>query len=64
MWLRTSARLALRLRPDSDMEMSLWRPDAQLMSMGVLSRRPAPYLRQVEWVQTPWTENGGTCGWN
>jgi len=58
MRLRTGARLALRLRPDGDMEMSLWRADGQLLSLGVLSRRPAPYLRQVEWVPTPWTENG------
>lgn len=56
--LKTGARLALRLRVDGDMEMSLWRPDSQLLSAGVLSRRPPIYQRQVEWVQTPWTQDG------
>ncbi|MBV8156050.1 MAG: hypothetical protein JO278_00240 [Dyella sp.] len=58
MRLSTGAKLWLRFRPDGDMEMSLWRPDDQLLSLGVLSRRPMPYVRQVEWIKTPWVENG------
>lgn len=57
MRLRTGARLSLRLRADGDMEMSLWKSDGQLLSLGILSRSPAPYLRQVEWIATPWVES-------
>lgn len=56
--LKTGARLALRLRADGDMEMSLWRPEGQLLSLGVLSKRAPSYERQVEWLPTPWTADG------
>jgi len=58
MRLRTGARISLRLRPDGDMEMILRRADDQLLSLGVLSRRPTPYVRQVERIGTPWVEGG------
>ncbi|WP_458764887.1 alpha/beta hydrolase family protein [Cupriavidus basilensis] len=58
MRLRTGATLSLRLRPDGDMEMSLSKPDGQPLSLGILSRGPAPYLRQVERIKTQWVENG------
>lgn len=53
-------RLAFRLRADGDMEMSLWRPDGQLLSAGVLTQRTlvAPYVRAVERLPTPWVEEG------
>ncbi|WP_153013016.1 alpha/beta hydrolase [Pseudacidovorax intermedius] len=59
--LHTGARLALRLRSDGDMEMSVWKPDTQLLSAGVLSRNPlaSPYARHVERVATPWTDDAG-----
>lgn len=55
--LGTGARLALRLRADGDMEMSLWRPDTQLLAAGVLTQRPlqAQRRRTVERLPTPWT---------
>ncbi|WP_205964266.1 alpha/beta hydrolase family protein [Ramlibacter agri] len=56
--LRTGAKVVLRLRADGDMEFSLWRPDTQLLSAGVLSRKPPAYVRQAEWITTPWTEQG------
>lgn len=56
--LRTQATLILRLRPDGDMEMSLWRPAKQLLSAGVLSRLPPAYVRRADWIATPWTELG------
>lgn len=56
--LRTGAKLAMRLRADGDMEISLWRAESTLLSVGVLSQRPAEYERRVERVPTPWTDNG------
>lgn len=56
--LKTGAELVLRLRDDGDMEMGIWRPESQLLSAGVLSRRPPAYVRRVEWLDTPFTENG------
>ncbi|MDQ0016797.1 dienelactone hydrolase [Variovorax boronicumulans] len=56
--LKTGAKLVLRLRKDGDMELGIWRPETQLLSMGVLSRRPPAYVRRVEWLDTPFTENG------
>ncbi|WP_204162211.1 S9 family peptidase [Variovorax sp. WS11] len=59
--LRTGAKLLLRLREGSgDMEISLWRPDTQLLSFGVLTQKPLnpTYTRRVERVPTPWTEDG------
>lgn len=38
--VHTGAKLVLRLRVSGDMEMSLWRPDTQLLSAGVLTQRP------------------------
>jgi dienelactone hydrolase len=54
--VHTGAKLVLRLRADGDMEMSLWRPDTQLLSAGVLTQRPlaAPWLRSTEALPTPW----------
>lgn len=56
--LRTGAKLAMRLRADGDMEISLWRPESTLLSLGVLSQRPADHERRIERVPTPWTDNG------
>lgn len=56
--LKTGASLVLRLRKDGDMELGLWRPQNQFVSAGVLSRRPPVYIRRVEWLDTPFTENG------
>ncbi|MET3495663.1 alpha/beta hydrolase family protein [Variovorax boronicumulans] len=56
--LKTGAKLVLRLRQDGDMELGIWRPDTQLLSVGVLSRRPPAYVRRVEWLDTPFTESG------
>jgi dienelactone hydrolase len=56
--LKTGAELVLRLRKDGDMELGIWRPQAQLLSVGLLSRRPPAYARRVEWQDTPFTENG------
>lgn len=57
--LPTGAKLVLRLRPDGDMEMSLWRPEAQLRAAGVLTQRPlAPRDRTVERLATPWADQG------
>lgn len=58
--LPTGARLVLRLRADGDMELSLWRPEAQLRAAGVLTQRPLdrPWRRTVESLPTPWTHEG------
>lgn len=56
--LSTGARLVLRMRPDADLEMSLWKPDTQLVAAGVLTQKTLDYVRRVERVPTPWTENG------
>ncbi|WP_222621966.1 alpha/beta hydrolase family protein [Variovorax sp. PAMC26660] len=58
--LRTGSRLVLRLRADGDMEMSLWKPDTQLVSAGVLTQKPlaSTYTRTIERVPTPWSDNG------
>ncbi|MCD6079358.1 MAG: hypothetical protein K0R89_3302, partial [Ramlibacter sp.] len=58
--LHTGAKLALRLRGDGDMEMSLWRPDTELRAAGVLTQRPLgpPRLRTDERLATPWTHEG------
>jgi dienelactone hydrolase len=58
--LHTGAKLALRLRADGDMEMSLWRPDTELRSAGVLAQRPLgpPRHRSEERLATPWTHEG------
>ncbi|MDQ0610594.1 dienelactone hydrolase [Variovorax sp. W1I1] len=56
--LKTGAKLVLRLRKDGDMELGIWRPETQLLSMGVLSRRPPAYVRRVEWLDTPFMEDG------
>lgn len=58
MKLRNGATLLLRLREDGDMDMSLWRNAAQLLSFGVLTGKPFPYTRTVERVPTPWLEAG------
>lgn len=61
MRLHTGARVALRLRSDGDMEMSVWKPDTHLLSAGVLSRNPlaSPYTRHIERIATPWTDEAG-----
>ena len=56
--LRTGARLVLRMRASGDMEMSLWRPDTQLISAGLLSQKPLNYTRAIERVPTSWVEQG------
>jgi dienelactone hydrolase len=56
--LRTGARLVMRLRADGDMEMSLWRPDSTLLSVGVLSQQPPDHERRIERVPTSWSEQG------
>lgn len=62
--LPTGAKLVLRLRKaegeGGDMEMSLWRPDTQLLSAGVLTQRPlgTPRRRSMEQLATPWTHEG------
>lgn len=56
----TGNTLVFRLRPDGDMEMSLWRPDKRLLAAGVLTQRPLvkPYRRSTERLATPWVEAG------
>lgn len=58
--VHTGALLVLRLRADGDMEMSLWRPETQLLSAGVLTQRPLlrPWRRTEERLATPWTHDG------
>jgi len=61
-WLHTGARLVLRLRGGMDeMEMSVWRPETQLLAAGVLSNKPLArqYTRVVERLPTPWTDADG-----
>jgi pimeloyl-ACP methyl ester carboxylesterase len=60
MRVHTGAKLVLRLRADGDMELSIWRPDTQLLSAGVLTQRPlvAPWRRNAESLPTPWTHEG------
>lgn len=58
MKLHAGATLLLRLREDGDMDMSLWRNAQQLISLGVLTKKPFPYARTVERVPTPWQEDG------
>lgn len=58
--LPTGGKLVLRLRPAGDMEMTIWRPETQLRSAGVLAQRLAPVQRRrtVEQLATPWTQAG------
>ena len=51
-------RVVLRLRTDGDMEMSFWKPESQLMSVGVLTQRElqSPYTRTIESLPTPWKD--------
>ncbi|MEO8248454.1 MAG: alpha/beta hydrolase [Burkholderiales bacterium] len=58
--LKTGSRLALRLRDDGDMEMSLWKPDPTLLSVGVLTQKPlaSDYTRTIERMPTPWSKGG------
>jgi dienelactone hydrolase len=60
--VHSGAKLVMRLRPDGDMEMSLWRPDTQLLAAGVLTQRPLPPTRQrtAERLATPWIHEGQT----
>lgn len=58
MKLQAGATLLLRLREDGDMEMSLWRNAQQLISLGVLTKKPFPYARTVEHIPTPWQQDG------
>jgi dienelactone hydrolase len=57
--LRTGSKLALRFRPDGDLEFTIWRPDSNLLSAGVLTQKTLVrnYLRSNERVPTPWVEN-------
>lgn len=60
--LHTGARLVLRLRGGVDeMEMSVWRPETQLLAAGVLTNKPLArqYTRVVERLPTPWTDADG-----
>lgn len=60
--LHTGARLVLRLRGGVDeMEMSVWRPDTQLLAAGVLTNKPLArqYTRVVERLPTPWADADG-----
>lgn len=60
--LHTGARLVLRLRGEVDeMEMSVWRPETQLLAAGVLTNKPLArqYTRVVERLPTPWTDADG-----
>lgn len=60
--LHTGARLVLRLRDGvGEMEMSVWRPESQLLAAGVLSNKPLArqYTRVVERLPTPWTDADG-----
>jgi dienelactone hydrolase len=57
--VKTGARLVLRLRANGEMELSIWRPDTQLIATGLLTQKPVDdHTRTVERVPTPWTENG------
>ncbi|MFC7459631.1 alpha/beta hydrolase family protein [Hydrogenophaga defluvii] len=54
----TGARLTLRLRNDGDMEMAFWKPEKQLLSVGVLTQKQiqTPYTRTIERIPTPWND--------
>lgn len=56
--LSGGARLVMRLRADGDMEMSYWKPQTQLVSVGVLTQKPlqSVYTRTVERLPTPWKD--------
>ncbi|MEX1166089.1 MAG: hypothetical protein WEK74_04345, partial [Hydrogenophaga sp.] len=55
-------RLVLRLRADGDMEMSFWKPETQLLSVGVLTQKALQslYTRTIERLPTPWKEGDKT----
>lgn len=54
----TGAKLVLRMRASGEMELSLWKPDTQLISTGLLTQKAADYTRTIERVPTPWVDNG------
>lgn len=57
--VKTGARLVLRLRASGEMEFSVWKPDIQLLSTGLLTQNVVhDYTRTIERVPTPWVENG------
>ena len=57
--VKTGAKLALRLRPSGEMEFSIWKPDTQLITTGLLTQKPVDdHTRIIERVPTPWAENG------
>ncbi|MDP1740714.1 S9 family peptidase [Polaromonas sp.] len=57
--VKTGAKLVLRLRPSGEMEFSIWKPDTELITTGLLTQKPVDdHTRTVERVPTPWTENG------
>lgn len=60
--LQTGERLVLRLREGtaSEMEVSVWRAEKQLLLAGVLSNRLVPvYARATERIPTPWKDADG-----
>lgn len=60
--LQTGERLVLRLREGaaSEMEVSVWRAEKQLLVAGVLSNRLVPvYTRGMERIPTPWKDADG-----
>lgn len=58
MGLHAGAKLILRMRTGGDVELSLWKPDKQLISAGVLTQKSLDYTRSVERVPTSWIQNG------
>ena len=57
--VKTGAKLALRLRTNGQMELSLWRPETQLLSVGLLTKNEAvDHTRTIERIPTPWAESG------
>ena len=57
--VKTGARLAMRLRAGDEMELSIWKPDTQLITTGLLTQKAVnDHTRTIERVPTPWVENG------
>lgn len=52
------SRLILRLRSDGEMEMSYWKSEKQLVSVGVLTQKllQPQYVRTIERIPTPWKD--------
>lgn len=59
--LTAGGHVAMRLRADRNMELSVWAAGAPLLSVGVLTQKPLAsiYTRTVERLPTPWRDEDG-----